>query len=238
MKFRASATSIGNGEAIVYDEDAHREFITGFRKRKQARRLEAKANAEKLAKETRRQLREEKRNYIREQREQFLSAATLSDDNGDDSDLDASRDPDAVVHRFENADGAVVTAVVAPLDAPFPAPTVNDLQENNNQDVEENASDSSLKDNVEMESTKQDDCDCVSHVTDRQKGRGKYLPVPVTMRNSASNKALKATLPVQKSKWHRRHISYTHAHHKRRSKNKANNTGRTTHSERRKRQGR
>lgn len=95
---------------VVYDPDAHREFVTGFRRRKQARRQEAAASAASAEKEARRATRKEKREVLRATVEK---AREYSDD---DSDEDATA---AEISREETtyqADDAVITAVVAPLE--------------------------------------------------------------------------------------------------------------------------
>jgi hypothetical protein len=51
---------------VVYDETARKDFITGFRKRKDARRREALTRAAELAKEARKQARAESRRSILE----------------------------------------------------------------------------------------------------------------------------------------------------------------------------
>lgn len=222
MKRQSKKGSRGTGEPVVYDPEALREFVTGFRKRKQARRLEAQANNKKLAKEERRQLRQEKRDFIREQRERIALADAGSSgegDDGSDDDVD-EQDPNATIQRFENPDGAVVTAVVAPLDAPFP------LVSNTHQSAENNDPSGNVEDDksqpVQAEVTG-------NSVTDRKPG------ISSTFQIVSKKAGLKVSAPVRKPKWHRKHISYTHTYHKRRAKDKGR--GRSTHSERRKRQG-
>lgn len=95
--------------AVVYDPDAHREFVTGFRRRKQARRQEAAASAASAEKEARRQMRKEKREVLRATAENFR-------DNSDDSDDDAKADEISREETTYQTDDAVVTAVVAPLE--------------------------------------------------------------------------------------------------------------------------
>lgn len=218
MKPRARKGSRGIGEHVAYDPDAHRDFVTGFRKRKEARRLEARANAEKLAKEERRQLRKEKREFIQKQRDQILNADADSEDE-DEDDIE-ERDPNATVQHFENPDGALVTAVVAPLDAPFPFPA----QADPHNDGEESGT------NQPIGSETLDGSETVSPNGDSEP----VQPLSSTSELVGGKSLLKASAPVRKPKWHRRHISYTHSYHKRRAKNKGK--GRTTHSERRKRQ--
>lgn len=63
---------------VVYDEAAHREFVTGFRKRKEARRQHAAASATAAGKEARRQER-------RAKREVFRSKIIENDDDFEDA---------------------------------------------------------------------------------------------------------------------------------------------------------
>lgn len=221
MKGYSRKGSRGIGEPVAYDPEAHREFVVGFRKRKQARRLEAQANNKKLAKEERRQLRQEKRDFIREQREQlsFADNASNSEDDGDD-DVN-EQDPNATVQRFENPDGAVVTTIVAPLDAPFPPPIATPQHTDENDDPNDNVRDSSNHP-VDEGGTCNPGADCEA----KPSSNLKIVP---------RKGGLKVSAPIRKSKWQRKHISYTHTYHKRRSKDKAK--GHSTHSERRKRTG-
>lgn len=57
---------------IVFDVDGHKDFVTGFRKRKQMRRKEAVKALEKLGREQKVEERAERRLAKREQYEQFL----------------------------------------------------------------------------------------------------------------------------------------------------------------------
>lgn len=95
--------------AVVYDPDAHREFVTGFRSRKQARRQQAAESAASAEKDARRQLRKEKREVLREAAEKSRGAF-------DDSDDDVKADEICREETTYQTDDTVVTAVVAPLE--------------------------------------------------------------------------------------------------------------------------
>lgn len=56
---------VKKGNAIIYDPDAHREFVTGFRRRRQARRAKATHDAAVADKQARRDARRERRAFLR-----------------------------------------------------------------------------------------------------------------------------------------------------------------------------
>ncbi|XP_070579949.1 nucleolar protein 12-like [Ptychodera flava] len=51
---------------LVFDEENRKDFLTGFRKRKDERRKKARQDAEKKLKEERSQIKKEKRKFVRE----------------------------------------------------------------------------------------------------------------------------------------------------------------------------
>lgn len=73
------------GAAVAYNPLAHAEFVTGFRKRKNARRLEAQAKATEAEREKLRLARKEKREFIQETAARMRS--TISEDEGEIEEL-------------------------------------------------------------------------------------------------------------------------------------------------------
>lgn len=70
---------------IVFDVNSHRDYVQGFRKRKQQRRKEAVKALEKLSKEQKIEERAERRQAKREQYEKFMQPdVNESDDEADD----------------------------------------------------------------------------------------------------------------------------------------------------------
>lgn len=108
--------------AVIYDPDAHREFVTGFRSRKQARRQEAAASAATAEKEARRQMRKEKRDVLR-------AAADKSRGAFDDSDDEAKAEEIGREEITYQTDDTVVTAVVAPLETALDKRVVHEKRE-------------------------------------------------------------------------------------------------------------
>lgn len=88
---------------VVYDEAAHREFVTGFRKRKQARRQAAAANATATEKETRREERRARREVFRTEKEE--------------SDEEVEGKGTAEEFLYAGEGDALVTASVTPLNS-------------------------------------------------------------------------------------------------------------------------
>ncbi|MCO5583295.1 hypothetical protein L7F22_037205 [Adiantum nelumboides] len=75
-------------EPVLFDEDARREFLTGFRKRKQARIETVKKKALEREKEERRQSRAETRKARLEQAAENVRMEKIAYGNGEDEDED------------------------------------------------------------------------------------------------------------------------------------------------------
>lgn len=114
-------TSRHAAASVVYNEKAHRDFVMGFRRRKQARREEARVQAAEQEKQMRREVRKQKRALMKETRER-ASGILNSNSDSDVGDIDH----DAVIHKYPAEGGAVVTAVVAPLDVQSHKPLLNE----------------------------------------------------------------------------------------------------------------
>lgn len=99
----------------MYSPEAHREFVQGFRKRKQERRQKAKADIEAAEKQARRDSRREKREFVREHRK-----SVMGHDSSSDEDETAA---ESQVTTFAGEGDSVVTAVVQPMEiSKFEAP--------------------------------------------------------------------------------------------------------------------
>ena len=81
---------------LVFDEKDRRNFLTGFRKRKNARRKKAQEECRKKEEEKRKQLREEKREALREHLEKYEDQLAKSTE----SDEDVTEQPGSVIHDF------------------------------------------------------------------------------------------------------------------------------------------
>lgn len=92
---------------MVYSAEAHRQFVTGFRRRKQQRRQEAQKLAAAKQKQERREERRQRREFIRENRRRILSQSDEEDSGGEQSQVKST--------EFQCADGTV-TAIVQPMD--------------------------------------------------------------------------------------------------------------------------
>lgn len=95
------------GPPVVYSAEAHREFVTGFRRRKQQRRQQAQKLAAAKQKQERREERRQRRDFIRENRRKFLSDSDEDDVGNTESQVKST--------EFEGVDGTV-TAIVQPMD--------------------------------------------------------------------------------------------------------------------------
>ena len=82
---------------IVFDVNSHRDYVQGFRKRKQQRRKEAVKALEKLSKEQKIEERAERRQAKREQYEKFLPPDTV-----DNEDEDPGGDADGGEREFDD----------------------------------------------------------------------------------------------------------------------------------------
>ncbi len=99
--------------AIVYDPAAHTEYVTGFRKRKQARRLEAQSAAAAAEKESIRIARREKRAVLRDAARRARGEVPDGDLEGGDNEAE-----EAEVQEYSIGEGdAVVTTVVSKIDS-------------------------------------------------------------------------------------------------------------------------
>lgn len=104
----ALVRSSKKGAPVVYDPLAHAEYVTGFRKRKNARRLEAQAKAAEAEKEKRREFRRDKREFIRESAQRMRGIPV--DEEGSDKDAEPT-----VEETYDDGD-TVVTAIVSKID--------------------------------------------------------------------------------------------------------------------------
>ena len=90
-----------SGKEIVFDENARKEFLTGFRKRKNERRQHAR---QKIAEEVRREKlaeRQERREHMREIR----GYGQISDDDGSADDDDDQDDASKQLSKFPRSSG-------------------------------------------------------------------------------------------------------------------------------------
>lgn len=97
------------GAPVVYDANAHAAFVTGFRKRKQARRLEAEQAAKRAEKEVRRIERNERRSFFREA--SARARAFVAHEEGEEE-LEEEKEGEKCV--YERGD-TVVTTDVTPI---------------------------------------------------------------------------------------------------------------------------
>lgn len=122
--------------AVVYDPSAHREFVTGFRKRKQERRAQATKDIAANEKQARRDERKQKRAILKRtaDRARGLTADSSDDDEGAEGGNAASRGGRGILSRnakhkrtdvgekqdrvskvYDGANDAVVTTTVVPV---------------------------------------------------------------------------------------------------------------------------
>lgn len=109
---------VRRAEAVVYDPAAHTEFVTGFRRRKQARRMEAQHKAAVAEKESLRTARREKREFLRGAAQR--ARAGPDDAEPDESAADGKQDETegAGVQEYAVGDGeAVISTVVTKMDS-------------------------------------------------------------------------------------------------------------------------
>ncbi|KAG7666630.1 hypothetical protein NADE_003573 [Nannochloris sp. 'desiccata'] len=95
---------------IVFDPSAHKEYITGFRKRKQARRKDALSNLEKKQRQQRIEERAERRLAQKEQLN--LAKYATDSDQEEEEDNGVAKRPQIQVY---NAGGLTSTVTVAPI---------------------------------------------------------------------------------------------------------------------------
>lgn len=96
--------------SVVYDPDAHREFVTGFRKRKLQRRQHAEKKAAEQERQARIEERRQKREVIRANRKQVEFGENGEVSSGEEEE----KQDEAQVTTFDG-DNAVVTATVTPM---------------------------------------------------------------------------------------------------------------------------
>lgn len=114
---------------IVYDPAAHREFVTGFRKRKQERRNKAAKDIEAAEKQSRRDERKQRRDVLRRTADRARGLyATSSDDENEREKLtsdgrgrqrEAGEPGDSgvrVSRVYEGANDRLVTTTVTPIE--------------------------------------------------------------------------------------------------------------------------
>ncbi len=94
------------GAAVAYDPLALAEFVTGFRKRKNARRLEAQAKAAEAEREKLRLARKEKREFIQETAKRMRSVIP-----GEEAEPGESVDTSETSYVLNNEDTVVTTTV-------------------------------------------------------------------------------------------------------------------------------
>lgn len=112
----------------MYDPAAHREFVTGFRKRKQERRTKAAKDIEAADKQARRDDRKHRRDVLRRTADRARGLYTASSDDEDDEDGvsgDAQKRPRGkggadgkgvrISRVYEGANDASVTTTVTPI---------------------------------------------------------------------------------------------------------------------------
>jgi hypothetical protein len=130
-KIRAGVRYASNSSArAVYDPGAHKEFVTGFRRRKQARRAQASKDIAAADKQARRDARKERRNVLRRTADRARGFVTSSDDEqGNAADTaDNSRGlaqgeggevgnkmTGRVTKVYDGLDESVVTTTVTPI---------------------------------------------------------------------------------------------------------------------------
>jgi hypothetical protein len=79
--------------AVVYDPNAHREFVTGFRRRKQERRAQATRDIAAAEKQTRRDERKQRRAVLRRTADRARGLEAESSDDDDDDDVNMAGAP-------------------------------------------------------------------------------------------------------------------------------------------------
>jgi hypothetical protein len=107
---------------VVYDPGAHAEFVTGFRRRKQARRVQAAKENLAADKQARRDARKERRGVLRRTADRARGNVTSSEDENAEEERGNSvhQHPSAnfgnrITQVYDGAGESVVTTVVAPM---------------------------------------------------------------------------------------------------------------------------
>jgi hypothetical protein len=106
----------------VYDPGAHVEFVTGFRRRKQARRVQAAKENIAADKQARRDARKERRSVLRRTADRARGIESSSEDEKAEGDQRYGVDEQAcanvdnrITRVYDGADESIVTTVVAPI---------------------------------------------------------------------------------------------------------------------------
>jgi hypothetical protein len=109
------------GGRAVYDPGAHAEFVTGFRRRKQARRVQAAKENVAADKQARRDARKERRGVLRRTADRARGNVTSEDENAEEERGNSvHQQPSAnfsnrITQVYDGAGESVVTTVVAPI---------------------------------------------------------------------------------------------------------------------------
>ncbi|PAV18677.1 required for cell viability rrp17 [Pyrrhoderma noxium] len=122
LKAKARAKK-GQIESVVFDDDARREFLTGFRKRKLQKKEAAKSKAKERERQERLQARKEMRQQLKEQAEKnarMVEGAFGNEDYGSDdefsgiSDLDKGKEK--ATQEYEDEEQLATVTVVEEFD--------------------------------------------------------------------------------------------------------------------------
>lgn len=99
------------GASLVYDPLAHAEYVTGFRKRKNARRLEAAAKNAETEKEKLKEARRDKREFIRESASRMRGHVGGSSVPGDDDEEEKDNEEKEEYQADDDVDTVFTTTV-------------------------------------------------------------------------------------------------------------------------------
>jgi len=103
------------GASLVYDPLAHAEYVTGFRKRKNARRLEAQAKNAENEKEKLKEARRDKREFIRESASRMRGHVGGSSAPGDE-DVGTEEKEEKEEYQGDDDADTVFTTTVTKMD--------------------------------------------------------------------------------------------------------------------------
>ncbi|KAJ1648747.1 Nucleolar protein 12, partial [Dispira simplex] len=108
-------------QAIKFDQDSRKEFLTGFSKRKKERKRKAEEKRAEREKEERRELRKERKRNIQARIEENIAQqrAYFGIEDGEDQGQDDSRDSSAEqpdVTEYQTPDTLTTVTVVSELD--------------------------------------------------------------------------------------------------------------------------
>lgn len=201
----------GTGAPVVYDPSAHREFVTGFRARKAARRERAIAQAAENEKQAKIEDRRERREFLKESRERFLQSVREDDSDEEDEENEENQVERREYDGEENEEGTEkVTTIVTPLDINPSTVPFSQLVEEGKKKVQNEGENGQKVGKAEQ--TK----------SDKKDGQ-----------ESKETPFRKMVNAIKKKKTGKRHVSYSHKHHQKKSGRPS--AKKTTHSERRKR---